>query len=214
MRRVALALLVACAEKPYAELVGPAAAAPPPQEIDGPLDIGQRAVATTVKMKNVDGRLLSIADVKGSKGTLVVFTCNRCPWARAWEERIVELANSHLERGIGAIAINPNDPTVFEDDGMEKMKLRAGERKMKFPYVVDATSDVARAYGASKTPEVFLFDASDRLVYYGAVDDNAEDPEQVRNPYLRDALDAVVAGRPVQVTATKAMGCSIKFRPR
>jgi peroxiredoxin len=206
-------LSIACAEKPNDEVIGAAAAAPPPKDLDGPLDIGQSAVATTVKMQNVDGRMLSIADVKGAKGTLVVFTCNHCPWAKAWEQRIVDLGNAYLEKGVGVIAINPNDPNVYEDDGAANMQARAKEKNMKFPYVVDATSGVARAYGATKTPEIFLFDATDKLVYYGAVDDNAEEPSGVKKPYLKDALDAVVIGKPVVVASTKAMGCSIKFRP-
>ena len=214
MRLLLLALLFACAEKPNGEVVGPAAAAPPPKELDGPLDIGQSAQATDVEMQSVDGRMLSIADIKGEKGTLVVFTCNHCPWAKAWEQRIVDLGNAYLERGIGAIAINPNDPTVYQDDAIESMKARAEQRGMKFPYVVDGTSDVARAYGASKTPEIFLFDATDKLVYYGAVDDNAEEPEKVEKAYLKDALEAVVTGKPAPVAYTKAMGCSIKFRPQ
>ena len=209
-----LALALACAEKPNGEIVGPASAAPPPREVDGPLDIGQSAAATAVKMQSVDGRMLSISEVKGAKGTLVVFTCNHCPWAKAWEQRIVDLANAYLDKGVGAIAINPNDPSVYEDDGIENMKARAKERSMKFPYVVDATSDVARAYGASKTPEIFLFDATDKLIYYGAVDDNAEEPGSVQQAYLKDALEAVVTGKPIAVATTKAMGCSIKFRPK
>jgi hypothetical protein len=180
---------------------------------DGPLDIGEVAVAVGVAMESTDGRRISIAQAKGARGTLVVFTCNNCPWAKAWEERIVALANAYLERGVGAIAINPNDPTVYEADSMEEMRARAELRGMKFPYVADATSGVAREYGATKTPEIFLFDAADRLFYYGAVDDNAEDPSRVEHRYLEAALDALVAGQPVAVATTKAIGCSIKFRP-
>ena len=207
-------LLIACAEKTNGDVVGAASAAPPPVELDEPLDVGQSAVATDVKMQSVDGRSLSIADVKGTKGTLVIFTCNHCPWAKAWEQRIVEIGNAYLEQGIGAIAINPNDPSVYQDDGIDRMKATSAERGMKFPYVVDATSGVARAYGASKTPEIFLFDPSMKLVYYGAVDDNAEEPARVEKAYLKDALDALVAGKPIPVAQTKAMGCSIKFRPK
>ncbi len=210
---VSLSLLLACAEKPEKGVVGPAAAAPPPVVLDGPLDLGQGAVATGVKMKNVDGRMIAIEDVAGPKGTLVVFTCNHCPWAKAWEERLVATANAYLDRGVGVIAINSNDPTSYEDDSFESMKLRAKERGMRFPYVVDATSDVARAYGATKTPEIFLFDADQKLVYYGAVDDNAEAPDHVEQHWLKDALEALVQGQPIPVASSKAMGCSIKFRP-
>src|SRR5687768_5660967 len=105
MRAIALLTLVlACADKTNGDVRGPASAAPPPAELDGPLDIGQSAAATTVKMQNVDGKMLSIADVKGEKGTLVVFTCNHCPWAKAWEERIVALGNEYATKGVGVIA--------------------------------------------------------------------------------------------------------------
>jgi peroxiredoxin len=207
-----LLLGLGCAEKPNNEIVGAATAAPPPKDSDGPLDLGQSAVATDVKMQSVDGRTLSIADVRGAKGTLVIFTCNHCPWAKAWEERLVEAGNAAIAKGIGVIAINSNDPTSYDDDSLANMKVRAEQRGMKFPYVVDASSDVARAYGASKTPELFLFDATDKLVYYGAVDDNAESPAEVQNHWLSDALNAVAEGKPVAVASTKAMGCSIKFR--
>ncbi|TMQ71648.1 MAG: thioredoxin family protein [Candidatus Eisenbacteria bacterium] len=178
------------------------------------LAIGDAAPLATVKMKNIDGRELSIADVRGAKGTLVVFSCNACPWARAWETRIVALGNAALRRDVGVIVINSNDPSMNAQDGFDVMKERARERKMRYPYVVDGTSDVARAFGATHTPEAFLFDARGRLVYHGTVDDNAHEPDKVEKRYLRDAVDAVVAGKPVEVQETKSLGCSIKFRPR
>jgi peroxiredoxin len=176
------------------------------------LAIGDAAPMTDVKMKNVDGRELTIRGVKGAKGTLVVFSCNHCPWAKAWESRIVELCNAYPKRGIGVIVINSNDPTAYEEDAYPAMQQRARQRGMKYPYVVDATSGVARAYGATRTPEAFLFDAKGRLVYHGTVDDNAHEPDKVEHRYLRDALEAVVAGQEVIVKETKALGCSIKFR--
>jgi peroxiredoxin len=176
------------------------------------LAIGDAAPMTDVKMKNVDGRELTIGGVKGAKGTLVVFSCNHCPWAKAWEGRIVELGNAYPKRGIGVIVINSNDPTAYEEDAYPAMQQRARQRGMKYPYVVDATSGVARAYGATRTPEAFLFDAKGRLVYHGTVDDNAHEPDKVAHRYLRDALEAVVAGQELTVKETKALGCSIKFR--
>ena len=176
------------------------------------LALGSKIPLAKTKMKNVDGVQLSIADVKGEKGTLVVFTCNACPWAKAWETRIVELGNDFSKRGIGVIAINSNDPGRVPDDGYEPMQARAKERGIAFAYAVDATSDVARAFGATRTPEAFLFDASGKLVYHGTVDDNAKDSNSVRDHYLRDALVAVSAGKEVAVQETKAIGCSIKFR--
>lgn len=178
------------------------------------LEIGEAAPMSSVKMKNVDGRELSLAESAGPNGLLVVFTCNHCPWARAWEERIVALGNACRGKGIGVVAVNSNDPSEYTEDGYEPMQARAKEKGFEFPYVVDATSGVARAFGATKTPEAYLFDAHGKLVYAGAVDDNAKDPGAVKAQYLKDALDAVAGGRPVTIARTKALGCSIKFRPR
>jgi thiol-disulfide isomerase/thioredoxin len=191
-----------------------AAAASWAGESTGGLALGSKvpaAVAKT-KMKNVDGKMLSIADVSGKSGTLVVFTCNHCPFARAWEERIVELGNTYAGRGIGVVLVNANDPTMHAEDGIEGMQERAKARGMKFPYVVDGTSAVARAFGASVTPEAFLFDKAGKLAYHGTIDDNRQDPGKVSARYLKDALDAVVAGKAPAVPETKGLGCSIKFR--
>jgi thiol-disulfide isomerase/thioredoxin len=169
------------------------------------------AVAKT-KMKNVDGKMLSLADVTGKAGTLVVFTCNHCPFAKAWEERIVELGNTYAAKGIGVVLVNANDPTTHPDDGFEQMQARAKSRGMKVPYVVDDTSGVARAFGASVTPEAFLFDKAGKLAYHGTIDDNRQDAGKVKAHYLKDALDAVVAGKAPAVPETKGLGCSIKYR--
>lgn len=174
--------------------------------------LGDAAPLADVMMKGVDGKEASIESVKGKNGTLVVFSCNACPWVKAWETRIVELGNSFAKKGVGVIVINPNDPAQVAEDGYDVMVARARERKMAFPYVVDATSDLARAFGATRTPEAFLFDKSGKLVYHGAIDDNAKEPKKVQARFLRDALDAVVAGKNVSVTETKALGCTIKFR--
>ena len=179
-----------------------------------PLALGAIAPLADVKMMNVDGKQVSLAEVRGRKGTLVVFTCNACPWAKAWHSRIVELGNKSAKRGIGVIAVNPNDPAVVADDDYGPMKDNAKKSKMAFPYVVDATSDVARAFGATRTPEAYLFDAEGKLVYHGAIDDNAKQPDQVKARYLEDAVNAVVDGKEITLAETKAMGCSIKFRTK
>lgn len=178
------------------------------------LNLGDGIPMSSVKMKNVDDRELSIADVKGAKGTLVVFTCNHCPYVKKWEGRLAELGNTFQAQGVGVIFINSNDPAKYEEDNFENMKARAAKLSLEVPYVVDDTSDVARAFGAGKTPEVFLFDASGKLVYKGTVDDNVEKPEAVTKTYLKDALVAVVAGKVPPVQETKAFGCSIKFRAK
>jgi peroxiredoxin len=182
----------------------------------GVLPIGKPAPESTVKMKNaVDGKLksVSIADVTGKGGTLVVFTCDHCPFARGWEARIVELGNTYVKKGVGVILINANDPSEHEEDGFAGMQARAKSADMQIPYVVDETSNVARAFGATVTPEVFLFDRHGKLAYHGAVDDNRKEPDKVQNHYLKDALDAVVSGKPPAPPETKSLGCSIKYRP-
>jgi hypothetical protein len=129
-----------------------------------------------------------------------------------WESRIVELGNTCAAKGIGVVAVNSNDPKVAEDDSFEGMQQRAKDRGMQFPYVVDATSNLARAFGATKTPEAFLFDKDGKLVYHGAIDDNGQEPAKVENAYLKNALEAVVNGSDVPVKETKSIGCGIKFR--
>lgn len=177
-----------------------------------PLSLGATAPMADTAMKGTDGNDHTIAGAAGDKGTLVVFTCNHCPWAKAWEERIVALGNRAAGEGIGVIAVNSNDPEAYAEDGYEAMQQRAEKLGMAFPYVVDATSDVARAFGATRTPEAFLFDASGKLVYHGTIDDNAKEPDKVEKRYLEDAVNAVMAGSAVPMAETKALGCGIKFR--
>lgn len=207
--------LAACAKSPEspAPKSGSSAETPPPSALEGPLALGTTLPSAEVSMKNVDGTLMTLSEAAGTKGTLVIFTCNHCPYAKAWEGRIAAIGNEYLAKEIGVIAINPNDPKVAAEDSFEGMKARASKLGLAFPYVVDETSGVARAYGATKTPEVYLFDAKRRLVYHGAVDDNSKNPEGVEDDYLRDALTALLEGRRIEQPETRAIGCSIKFRP-
>jgi peroxiredoxin len=183
-----------------------------PGERNPALPLGSPIPSATVKMKNVDGKPVSIRDVAGKKGTLVVFTCNHCPYAKAWEKRVAALANSYSQQGVGVILINANDPAAYAEDAFPEMQVRSKTLGLRVPYVVDDTSNVARAFGASVTPEAFLFAADGKLAYHGTVDDNRADPDQVTAHYLGDALAAVAAGRAPRTTETKSLGCSIKFR--
>lgn len=176
------------------------------------LGSGEAVALAERGMVNVDGERTSVAEAAGKKGTLVLFTCNHCPWVKAWEDRIVALGNEYRKKGIGVIAVNSNDPAAAGDT-FESMQERAREKGFRFPYVVDATSEVARAFGATRTPEAFLFDGEGRLAYHGTIDDNPKDPSAVESHYLRDALAAVASGREPALKETKALGCSIKFRP-
>ena len=178
------------------------------------LELGSTAPMSEVKMKNVGGGERSISEVKGENGTLVIFSCNSCPWVVAWEDRIAEIGSAYEKKGFGVIVINANDPQQVPDDGFEEMIKRSKDRGFAFPYVVDTTSDVARAFGATRTPEVFLFDKGGLLVYHGAIDDNAKNSEGVEIHYLKDALEAVLQGKEIGRKGTKALGCSIKFRPK
>ncbi|MEM9865360.1 MAG: thioredoxin family protein [Myxococcota bacterium] len=196
-------------EDPHAGHAGHASA-PTPSEGEG-LQLGGSAPMADTAMRSVDDSRHSIGSVAGEKGTLVVFTCNHCPYAVAWQDRLVALAHEYMAQGIGVIAINSNDPNEYAIDSFEGMQARASELSMRFPYVVDETSDIARAFGAEKTPEAYLFDAEGHLVYHGAIDDS-QDPATVQTHYLRDALAAVVAGNDVNESETRAVGCSIKFR--
>lgn len=175
------------------------------------LGTGEAIPSADVKLKNVDGREVALADVKGSKGTLVVFTCNECPYVKGWEQRITALGNAAVDKGIGVIAVNANDPGVSSGDTLEAMKKRAQDLGLKFPYAQDRGSALARAFGATRTPEAYLFDAQGKLVYQGTIDDNVKDAGAVKEHYLRDAIDAVAGGKSVPVKETKALGCSIKF---
>jgi len=178
------------------------------------LAIGEVAPLRDARMKSVDGREITIADVAGKKGTLVVFTCNHCPWVKMWQKRIARIGNAAVGRGVGVVAINSNDPAAFPEDDLEDMKARAKELGLRFPYAMDETSDVARAFGATRTPEAYLFDAQGRLVYHGTVDDNARDERAVKQPWLKQAVEAVAGGRTVPTAETKALGCSIKLREK
>lgn len=176
------------------------------------LQLGAAAPMREIAMQNVDGKPLTIAKAAGKKGTLVFFICNHCPYVKAWQPRIAEIGNAAMKQGIGVIAINSNDPDAYPEDAFAEMGPRAKSVGYQFPYVVDATSGVARAFGASRTPEAFLFDAKGKLVYHGAIDDNAQHADQVTQRWLTDAVTAVTSSKPVKTAESKALGCGIKFR--
>ena len=175
------------------------------------LEIGDSIVSADIKMKNIDERMIAIDDIKGAKGTLVIFTCNKCPFVIGWQDRMVEIGNRYLTQDIGVLFINSNDPSV-KGDTFEGMQKLAKEKGYRFPYVVDSTSDVARKFGAQKTPDIFLFDAAGKLVYQGAIGEGGRSPAENGEPWLQNALDALIAGKAMDKSTSKAVGCSIKFR--
>ena len=178
----------------------------------GKVTLGQAAPMVNVSMMGTDGAEHSIQSAAEKKGVMVVFTCNHCPWVQAWEERTVAAGNLALTKDIGVIAVNPNDPEAYAEDDMAHMKERAKKAGMQYPYVADDGSRLAKAFGADKAPEVFIFDGDMKLVYHGTIDDNAKKPEQVSKTYLADAIEAVAAGKKPDPAQTKALGCGIKFQ--
>ncbi|MBD2767900.1 thioredoxin family protein [Hymenobacter sp. BT664] len=167
--------------------------------------------ATDFKLKNVDGKLVSLADNKAAKGYIVVFTCNTCPYAKAYESRIVALHHKYAPQGYPVVAINPNDPAVVPGDSYAAMQTK----KYAFPYLQDESQQVAKAYGATRTPQLYVLtrQGSDLIVSYtGAIDDNSEDAKLVKTKYAENALTEILAGKPVSVSATKAIGCTIKWK--
>jgi thiol-disulfide isomerase/thioredoxin len=144
------------------------------------------------------------------KVSVVIFTCNQCPFARAFEPRILDLARQYQPKGVVFYAIDPNDDTQYPIESLAEMKARASEKGYPFPYLKDGDSSIARAYGARVTPHVYLIDGSGTLRYRGYVDDSAK-PEERHTTGLTDALDDLLAGKPVANQTTHAFGCSIKF---
>ncbi len=169
-------------------------------------------VARDFKLKNVDGRMVSLAKIRKAKGYVVIFTCNHCPFAVAYEDRIIALHKKYAEKGFPVVAINPNDKNIQPADSYEKMQERAKQKGFPFVYLYDETQEIARAYGATRTPHVYLLDKDLRVRYIGAIDDNHENPEEVKERYLENAIEALLAGKEVPRPETKAVGCTIKWR--
>lgn len=168
--------------------------------------------ASDFNLKNVDGTQHSLASIANAKGYIVVFTCNACPYAQAYEDRIIALSKKYAPLGFPVVAINPNDKNVQPADSFDKMKERAKAKNYPFLYLYDESQEVALAYGATRTPHVFVLDGQRTVRYIGAIDDNSEDPSAVSEAYVENAVDALLAGKEVPVKETKAIGCSIKWK--
>lgn len=171
--------------------------------------------APDFSLKNVDGKTLSLTDYAKEKGLIVVFTCNHCPFSKAYEDRLIALHKEYAPKGFPVVAINPNAPEIVPEDSYENMQKRAKEKKFPFVYLFDETQAVAKAYGATKTPHVFLLKKEGeefRVAYIGAIDDSPNDPKKVQKRYLAEAIEALLANKPIPLTETKAIGCSVKYR--
>lgn len=170
-------------------------------------EVGDRASDFT--LKNVDGKMVSLADYKEAKGFIVIFDCNTCPYSKAYNQRIIDLNETYAAKGFPVIAINANDG---RGDSFEDMVRIAKKKNYRYPYLFDETQQVAKAYGATNTPHVFILTGDLRVAYIGTIDDNARDASSVSKRFVEDAVNALLADKPVPVTKTKAIGCGIRWK--
>lgn len=173
------------------------------------LDVAAKAPDFT--LKGVDGKMHSLADYADRKAVVVIVSCNHCPTVIQYEDRMIQIQKDYAGKGVQLIAINGNETDGHPTDDFAHMVQRAKERGFNFPYLRDDTQEVVRAYGAVRTPEVFLLGPDRTLVYHGRIDDNPDDPKRVRRHDLRVALDEVLAGKPVSVPKTPSIGCTVKW---
>jgi len=172
-------------------------------------EVGDKAA--DFKLKNTDGKMVSLADNKAAKGYIVVFTCNTCPYAKAYESRIVALNTKYAQLGYPVVAINPNDAATVPGDSYAAMQTK----KYAFPYLQDESQQVAKTYGATRTPHLYVLTRQDKnfvVSYIGAIDDNSEDPKLVKTKYVENAMTEILAGKPASTNSTKAIGCTIKWK--
>lgn len=181
----------------------------PVLNVNPELEIGAAIPKAAVKMKDVSGKEVSLNDAKKEKGLLVIFSCNTCPFVKLSESRIKEVTEQAGKNNIGVIIINSNEAQRTDEDSFEEMKKYAAGQMYSCSYVVDKNSEIADAFGATRTPHCFLFDKKG-LVYRGAIDDNVKDPADAKEHYLKDAIEAVGKGNAVKLNSTKSVGCSIK----
>ena len=167
--------------------------------------------ATDFKLKNVDGKKLALADLKDAKGYIVIFDCNTCPISQAYNSRIIALNKKYASQGYPVITINPNDPGVSPGDSFDKMVAYAKKKDYTFPYLVDETQEVTKAFGATNTPHVYILSKELKVLYIGAID-NSTDENAVTKKYAESALDELLGGKAVATPKTKAVGCTIKWK--
>lgn len=172
-------------------------------------------IATDFNLKNVDGKQVKLSDFKKAKGFIVVFTCNHCPFSQAYEQRIIDLHKKYAPLGYPVVAINPNDAKREPEDSYEKMQELAKAKKYPFVYLHDETQQIAKTYGAARTPHVFVLQktkAGNKVMYIGAIDDNYEDAKAATERYVETAVNNLLKGKAIAKNSTKAIGCTIKWK--
>lgn len=166
-------------------------------------------------LKNVDGKMVSMKDMKNAQGFIIVFTCNHCPFSKAYEQRLVELDKKYSSKNYPVIAINPNDVNIAPDDSYDNMIKNAAEKGFTFPYLYDESQEIASSYGATRTPHVYILQKKDNkfiVKYIGAIDNNTEEADKADKKYVEEAVDALISQKVVPTPETKAIGCTIKWR--
>lgn len=175
-------------------------------------DVGD--VIEDFELKNIDGKMVSLSNYNDAKGFIITFTCNTCPFSVAYEDRIIALDKKYAPLGYPVIAINPNNPDTKLGDSFEAMQQRAEEKGFTFPYLVDEGQKIYPKFGATKTPHNYIIQNTNKgmvVKYIGAIDDSSRNPDAVSKTYLEDAVDALLEGKDIKLTKTKAIGCSIKL---
>ena len=168
--------------------------------------------APDFNMTGIDGKKYSLNSFADKKALIVIFSCNHCPYVQAYEDRIKQIQSDYATKGVSVVAINSNEDKGYPEDSFENMKKRAAEQNFNFLYLRDEDQSVARAYDATHTPEIFLFDKERKLAFHGKIDDNWQEPNKVQNHYLRNALDELLAGKEISVPETFTIGCTIKWK--
>lgn len=168
--------------------------------------------APNFHLKGVDGQFYSLESFQEFPILVLIISCNHCPYVKAYEDRMVAIQRDYLDRGVRLVAINPNNEITHPEDRFENMVIRAREKGFNFPYLRDEAQDVPKALGARFTPEVYVYDRDRRLRYHGGIDDNYADPNAVTRHWLREALDALLEGRPVPQEERPVVGCTIKWK--
>jgi peroxiredoxin len=168
--------------------------------------------APEFNLLGVDGKKYSLSSFADRKALIIIFSCNHCPYVQAYEDRIKQIESDYASKGVSVVAINSNEDKGYPEDSFENMKKRSTEQKFNFLYLRDEDQSVARAYDATHTPEIFLFDKERKLAFHGKIDDNWQEPNKVQNHYLRNALDELIAGKEISVPETFTIGCTIKWK--
>lgn len=179
-------------------------------EIGPELKIGADIPKADLKLTDVSDKKVSINETKNKNGVLVIFSCNTCPYVKLYEKRIKEFTDKALQNAIGVIIINSNEAQRDEDDSFDEMKKYYNDQKLSCFYVLDNKTDVADAFGATRTPQVFLFNKESKLIYKGSIDDNVKDAASVKSNYLLDAIEATIKNTLPKVQESKSIGCTIK----